>query len=209
MPITLSPEWQQLALYAAGGALLLFLIFRLPLIGGLLRGLFSIAVLAFCLLLLFQHAPFDPSLARVSEQLGLDRQEVVGDTVRIRMSSDGHFWARARINGVERRMLIDSGATITALSTSTARAAQVEPDAGIVPVVLQTANGAVRAETATVQQLELGAIEARSLKVVVSPSLGSIDILGMNFLSKLESWHVEGRTLIMVPKGVSAAQAGN
>ncbi len=51
--------------------------------------------------------------ARASEKLGYEQQVVQGETVRIKMSPDGHFWARVQINGVERRMLVDSGATIT------------------------------------------------------------------------------------------------
>ena len=62
--------------------------------------------------------------ARVSQTLGIDDQQVAGDTVRIRMASDGHFWARVDLNGVERRMLVDSGATITAVSDATAVAAR-------------------------------------------------------------------------------------
>jgi aspartyl protease family protein len=34
---------------------------------------------------------------------------------------------------------------------------------------------------------------------VTSPGLGDLDVLGMNFLSKLQSWRVEGRTLVLVP----------
>src|SRR3546814_12173135 len=47
----------------------------------------------------------------------------------------------------------------------------------------------------------LGGITARDLKVALSPALGDIDVLGMNFLSQLASWRVEGRTLILVPPG--------
>lgn len=204
MPLTINPEWLQLGLYALGAALLLTLLFRLPFIGGVLRGLFSLAVLALCLFLLLQHAPFDPTLSRWTSQLGMDRQVVAGDELRIRMSRDGHFWANARINGVERRMLIDSGATITALSASTASEAQVPTDSTLVPVVLQTANGAVRASAGRVERLQLGPIEARDLRVVTSPGLGNINVLGMNFLSQLESWRVEGRTLILTPKKAPA-----
>src|SRR4051812_11438748 len=45
-----------------------------------------------------------------------DDQQVSGTETRIRMADDGHFWANVEINGVGRRMLIDSGATTTALS---------------------------------------------------------------------------------------------
>ena len=204
MDITTNPEWQQLALYAAGGALLLFILFNIPFVGRIFRSLFSVALLALCLFVLFQQAPFDPNLSRITERLGLDNQAVVGDEVRLRMSSDGHFWAQASINGVERRMLIDSGATVTALSQATADAASVAYSAGLLPVMLRTANGNVQAQTGTVEQLGLGNIEARNLKVVVSPALGNVDVLGMNFLSQLQSWRVEGRELILVPQSGAA-----
>lgn len=203
MDITTNPEWQQLALYAAGAAVVLFVLFNIPFVGRILRSLFSVALLAVCLFVLFQQAPFDPNLSRISERLGLDTQSVEGDEVRLRMSSDGHFWAQVSLNGVERRMLIDSGATVTALSQATADAASVSYSAGLLPVVLRTANGNVQAQTGTVEQLGLGNIEARNLKVVVSPALGNVDVLGMNFLSQLQSWRVEGRVLILVPQSAA------
>lgn len=70
-----------------------------------------------------QRQEFDPYIQRAMQVLNLQDQSVVGDTVRIRMAPDGHFWARVTVNGVSRRMLVDSGATLTALSTETARAA--------------------------------------------------------------------------------------
>lgn len=207
MHITTNPEWQHLALYAAGAALLLVVLFQVPFVGRLLRSLFSIALLALCLFVLFQQAPFDPVLSRVSEQLGLDSQTVAGDEVRLRMAGDGHFWALVSINGVERRMLVDSGATITALSQATADEASVARSANLLPVVLRTANGNVQAQTGTIAQLDLGSIEAKNLKVVVSPALGDVDVLGMNFLSQLASWRVEDRVLVLVPKAVAADES--
>lgn len=203
--MTTNPEWLQLALYAGGAAVLLILIFNIPYIGRILRSLFSFGILAFCLFLLFQQAPFDPNLSKLNDKLGLDSQQVSGEEVRIRIARDGHFWANVTINGVERRMLIDSGATITAISAETAQRAAVEKSANILPVVLQTANGAVQAETGTIKRLVLGNIEARDLNVVISPALGNMDVLGMNFLSQLASWGVQDGTLILVPKKVGAA----
>lgn len=199
--ITADPEWQQLALYAAGAALLLIVLFRLPYIGSIIRSLFSLALLAFFLFLLFRHAPFDPNLSRMSQSLGLDAQQVSGEEIRIPMSADGHFWAEVEINGVERRMLVDSGATMTALSQETAQAASIEAEAGLLPVSVRTAGGTIPAETGSIPHLRIGNIEAEDLKTIITPALGDFDILGMNFLSQLASWRVEGRTLILVPEG--------
>lgn len=198
-PVTTVPDWQHLAIYAAIAAVVIMLLQRLPYVGRIFRFLLSFGLLAFALFLLLQQAPYQPTLARLSEKLGLDSQKVVGDELRVRMSPDGHFWVKASINGVERRMLIDSGATVTAISSETAKAANVDTGMGLTPVVLRTANGIAPAETGTVEELRVGNIVARDLKIVSSPGLGNLDVIGMNFLSELKSWRVEDRTLVLVP----------
>lgn len=149
--------------------------------------------------LIHQRQQFDPYIQRAMQILNLQDQNVVGDTVRIRMSPDGHFWARVSVDGVSRRMLVDSGATLTALSVGSAQAAGLDPRVPVMPVVLNTANGMVCAQTARIGTLKLGTIRAHDLPVVVSPAFGDTDVLGMNFLLRLKSWRVEGRTLILEP----------
>lgn len=126
-------------------------------------------------------------------------QQVSGTETRIRMAEDGHFWADVDIDGVRRRMLIDSGATTTALSASTAKAAGLDSDESPFPVMISTANGDVSARTATARRVTVGTITATDLGIVTSPSFGDTDVIGMNFLSKLGSWRVENRTLILTP----------
>ena len=192
-------EWQTLALYAIAAAVILLLLQRIPIVGRIIRFAFSAALLAFLIFVVLQQAPYQPELARLTQSIGLDDQKVAGKELRVRMSPDGHFWVLASINGAKRRMLIDSGATVTAISTTTARDAGVETGTGITPVILRTANGAAPAQTGAIEELRVGNIVARNLRVVTAPGLGDLDVLGMNFLSKLESWRVEGRTLILVP----------
>ena len=199
MPATTAPDWQQLAIVAAGAALLIMLLQRIPIVGKLIRFAFSFGLIALLIFLLLRQAPFDPTLARFTSQLGLDDQKVVGKELTVKMAPDGHFWVKANINGVERRMLIDSGATMTALSDETANEAAVNAETGLTSVVLRTANGMAPARTGSIDELRVGNIVARDLKIVTSPGLGNLDVLGMNFLSKLQSWRVEGRTLVLVP----------
>ena len=131
---------------------------------------------------------------------------VSGETMRIPIANDGHFWAIATINGVERRLLIDTGATTTALSQATAAAAGLEIDENGFPEIVSTANGDIAALHTTVDRLTIGGITAHDLPVIVSPAFGAADILGMNFLSRLASWRVEatggsagGEVLVLVP----------
>jgi aspartyl protease family protein len=198
-------HWQPLLVYAAIAALLLMVLQRLPVIGRFVRFAFSAALLTFMIFLVLQMAPYQPELSRITGKLGIDDQEVAGNALRVPMAADGHFWVSASVDGVERRMLIDSGATITALSDATAREANIDTSAGIAPIVLQTANGAAPARAGRIDELRVGNIVARNLRIVTSPGLGNMDVLGMNFLSRLESWRVEGRTLVLVPHHPQAA----
>jgi aspartyl protease family protein len=118
--------------------------------------------------------------------------------VRIRKSLDGHFWATVRVNGTPTRFLIDSGATVTSLSAQTAREANIEPGGGL-PVAVNTANGVVTAARGRAERLELESIERRDMGVLISEAFGTTDVLGMNFLSSLSSWSVEGDWLILRP----------
>jgi aspartyl protease family protein len=196
---SVSPQWQQLALYAVGAALIIMVLQRIPVIGRIIRFAISFGLLALFIFILLQQAPYQPELSRLTSSLGLDDQTVSGKELRVKMAPDGHFWVLASLNGVKRRMLIDSGATVTAISPQTAEAAGIKTGTTLAPVMLRTANGVAPARTGSVDELRVGNIVARNLKVVTAPGLGNLDVLGMNFLSKLDSWRVEGRTLILVP----------
>ncbi|WP_375397567.1 TIGR02281 family clan AA aspartic protease [uncultured Sphingomonas sp.] len=173
---------------------------RVRLVGTIVSlGTMALAVAAL-LAIVGQRGGYDPLLGRVTRALDLTQdQKVVGKEMTVPMATDGHFWVRVTIGGVKRRMLVDSGATVTALSARTAAAMGVEARDGPFPMLIQTANGTIRAETGTIPELRIGNIVARDLPVVVSPAFGEMDVIGMNFLSRLKSWRVEGRTLILTP----------
>ena len=167
---------------------------RLP-VGPTLRMAFAwFAIFAVALLLASQRDRLDGLSTLFSDQ------RISGSETRIRMAGDGHFWADVQINGVARRMLIDSGATTTALSTSTAAAAKLDIEESPFPIMIETANGRITARTATATRLVVGRVTISRLAVVVSPAFGDQDVLGMNFLSQLGGWRVEGETLILQPK---------
>ncbi|WP_033922773.1 retropepsin-like aspartic protease family protein [Sphingomonas sp. 37zxx] len=158
------------------------------------------AIIGLIYLAVINRDPIEAALGSVGERLGISGQSVEGDTVRIRQSTDGHFYARVAINGHPVRMLIDSGATITALSVETAERAGIDTAAANFPVLLNTANGTVAARRGVAKTVSIGGqLETRDLSVVVSPNFGDVNVIGMNFLSRLGSWRVEQQTLILEP----------
>src|SRR3546814_3619216 len=68
------------------------------------------------------------------------------------------------------------------------------------PTILQTANGAIEVRRSNIAVLEIGPLKVTDLRIVVAPAFGDINVLGMNFLSQLKSWRVEGDWMILEPR---------
>jgi aspartyl protease family protein len=122
-------------------------------------------------------------------------EETKGGEIRIRQAQDGHFWITAEVNGEEVRFLVDSGATTTSMSSDTARRVGVAPGGG--RALVQTANGVVAVQRGRAASLKVGSIERRDVAVHISDAFGDMNVIGMNFLSTLSGWGVEGRTLVL------------
>jgi aspartyl protease family protein len=129
-----------------------------------------------------------------AEALGTSIQD--GAVVRIPIADDGHFWASAKLNGKPVRFMIDSGASVTTVSREDATIAGIP--IGNEHVIVSTANGPVRATKAYADRLEIGSIERTHFPVDINEN-DDTNLLGMNFLSSLQSWRVEGNYLILQP----------
>lgn len=210
-----APVWDQLAhslsqvprsglLLAAVGAMALgvigtMLLRTVPSLGKLLRLTSTLGLMGILVLVVLQLSRMDPRFEMAMPEVGLPEQVVEGGETRVELSRDGHFWLRAEINGQPANFLVDTGATLTAVSVDTASVAGLEPRETGLPVRMQTANGSVAAQLTTIDDLRFGNVAARGLDAIIAPGLGPTNVLGMNFLSRLASWRVEGNTMILVP----------
>lgn len=131
------------------------------------------------------------------------RAEAVGTPVlqgretRIPMAIDGHFWVEGRLNGKRVKFLVDSGATMTTVDRDTALKAGV-PVSSQRDQFVRTGNGIIRVSSGRAAELQVGGIVRRDIGVQVADN-DDLNVLGMNFLSSLSRWGVEGRWLVLVP----------
>jgi aspartyl protease family protein len=121
---------------------------------------------------------------------------VDGETVRVPVAEDGHFYVEARLNGHEVRFMVDSGASMTTVSRSAAQSAGVE--IGTRRAMVNTANGPTSVIQSYADRLEVGSIERTDFRVDISEQ-EDLNLLGMNFLGSLQSWRVEGSYLVLQP----------
>jgi aspartyl protease family protein len=142
---------------------------------------------------------FRDNLGWVAQRL---KAEAVGTPVqqgretRIPMALDGHFWVNARVNGRPVKFLVDSGATMTTIDRETAMLAGV-PVSARADQYVRTGNGIIRVSSGRASEIEVGGITRNDVALQVADN-DDLNVLGMNFLSSLSRWSVEGRWLVLV-----------
>ena len=119
-----------------------------------------------------------------------------GRETRIPMAIDGHFWINARLNGRDVKFLVDSGATMTTVDRETAEEAGIQVSQRRDQFV-RTGNGIIRVSSGRADELSVGGIVRRDVGVQVADN-DDLNVLGLNYLSTLSRWGVEGRWLILV-----------
>ena len=119
-----------------------------------------------------------------------------GQETRIPMAIDGHFWVKAKLNGRDVKFLVDSGATMTTIDRQTANDAGVQVSSRADEFV-RTGNGIIRVSSGEADQLTIGSITRRDVGLQIADN-DDLNVLGMNYLSSLKRWGVEGRWLILV-----------
>jgi aspartyl protease family protein len=126
----------------------------------------------------------------------LEKPEVeLGGVVTLLADRRGHFLAEASVDGRRLRMMVDTGASVVALSHEDAASAgfQVAPADFTVPV--HTANGATRAAPIRIAEIRIGDIVVRDVPAVVArPGALNVSLLGMTFLKRLGGFEIaQGR----------------
>lgn len=109
--------------------------------------------------------------------------------VRIRGRGDGHFVARAKINGAATTLLVDTGASAVVLTPRDARRAGIDVNSLSYTVPVATANGQTFAARVRLKTISIDAIVVRDVDALVAKPGGlQENLLGMSFLGRLGSY---------------------
>ena len=112
--------------------------------------------------------------------------------VKIRRASDSHFYADTRVQGTSIRMIVDSGASLVALTRRDAEAIGIDVDRLPVGGMAQTAGGQVPMRITMLDSVEVDGIEIRDVQAAVIDADMGVSLLGQSFLAKLGAVNVEG-----------------
>jgi aspartyl protease family protein len=120
------------------------------------------------------------------------------NSVEVPHDAFGRFRVDGRVNGRGLGFMIDTGASIIALTADAAAQLGIHPGASDYRVRMTTANGIVRAAPATLETVEIGDIAVHDVAAVVMPDGAlSENLLGMSFLSRLRHFdYTDGRMVL-------------
>jgi aspartyl protease family protein len=117
--------------------------------------------------------------------------------VRLDRAGDSHFYADADIDGTHIRMMVDSGASVVALTRRDAEAIGIDVDRLPIGGVARTAGGEVPMRTVMLDSIDIDGIEVRGVQAAVIDADMGVSLLGQSYLSKLDAVNVEGDTMTL------------
>jgi aspartyl protease family protein len=123
---------------------------------------------------------------------------VTGDhELAIPQSEDGSYVLVGKVNGQRVRFVVDTGATDIVLSPDDARRIGADVEGLKYVLESETANGVGYGAPFVADRLEVGPIALSDVGVIVNRAPMSGSLLGMSFLRRLQSFHVEDGKLVL------------
>jgi aspartyl protease family protein len=123
-----------------------------------------------------------------------------GNTRSIVLSPDshGHFRVDARVDARPMDFIVDTGASMIALTARDAAMLGIHPAFNDYTMGVQTANGTLRAAPVKLDRVEIGSITIRDVDAIVMPE-GALaqNLLGMTFLSRLHRYEYSNGRLVL------------
>ena len=119
--------------------------------------------------------------------------------VRLEADPRGHFILEAAINDRPASFMADTGATLVVLTYEDAARLGLSPHSLDFSGLAQTANGVSRVAPVMLDRVRVDDILVRNVPAAVAEK-GALDtnLLGMSFLSRLKSFQMQGRELVLV-----------
>jgi aspartyl protease family protein len=110
----------------------------------------------------------------------------------------GQFIVAAKVNDIPTTFLFDTGASTVVLRTEDARKMKIDVANLDYDVDVTTANGATRAAEVTLDRVAIGPIVVRNVHALIArPGALNENLLGANFLDRLQSYSVERGRLVL------------
>ena len=122
-----------------------------------------------------------------------------GTAAQVVKGADGHYWAQARIEGRAVRVLVDTGASVVALTRADALRLGVDPEPEDFTGRVQTASGVVRAAPVQLKSVSVAGARVDEVEALVVEQGLEYSLLGMSYLGRLSAFEATPAGLTLRP----------
>lgn len=110
----------------------------------------------------------------------------------------GHFQANGKVDGRSVSFMVDTGASVIALTEREADRLGIRPMRGAYTASVSTANGVVRAAPVTLNSVDIGGLVVRDVRALVVPGGAlSENLLGLSYLTRLKRFEYSNNRLLL------------
>ena len=121
-----------------------------------------------------------------------------GRTVVIPRDNRGHFQVDGRVDGKRIGFMVDTGASVVALTARDAARLGIRPASREFTAEVKTANGTVLAARTRLDRVEIDDVTVRDVAALVVPDEAlSENLLGLSFLSRLRRFEYSNGKLVL------------
>lgn len=120
-----------------------------------------------------------------------------GDELVLNAGAGGHYFVDAAINGEGVHFLVDTGASLVALSRTDAEKLGIDLEELKFTGRAKTANGIARVAPIMLSEIEIGDNVVENVPAAVIDAQMDISLLGMSFLKRLSGFEIKDNQLIM------------
>ncbi|WP_292080424.1 MULTISPECIES: retropepsin-like aspartic protease family protein [Brevundimonas] len=122
-----------------------------------------------------------------------------GTDAQVVKGRDGHYWAEANIDGKAVRVLVDTGASVVALTRADALRLGVDPEPEAFTGRVQTASGVVRAAPVQLKTISVAGARVDRVEALVVEQGLEYSLLGMSYLGQLSAFSATPAGLTLRP----------
>ncbi|WP_295166282.1 TIGR02281 family clan AA aspartic protease [uncultured Brevundimonas sp.] len=122
-----------------------------------------------------------------------------GTDAQVVKGADGHYWAEANIDGKAVRVLVDTGASVVALTRADALRLGVDPEPEAFTGKVQTASGVVRAAPIQLKTISVAGARVDRVEALVVEQGLEYSLLGMSYLGRLSAFSATPAGLTLRP----------
>ena len=142
-----------------------------------------------------KQAPVQPAAAAAMPNAPVQAGQRM---VTIGRDHRGHFQANGRVDGRQVSFMVDTGASVIALTERDADRLGIRPMRGSYTASVSTANGVVRAAPVTLNSVDIGGLVVRDVRALVVPGGGlSENLLGLSYLTRLKRFEYSNNRLLL------------